>query len=79
FVDRDMAVRYMPGAGIGHSGLPQSNVGTMESMIVDEVEPEINTTDESAEGFYGSDMERYDSDDSSDATVDSVCEEDQDL
>ncbi|KAG8717954.1 hypothetical protein FRC08_006296 [Ceratobasidium sp. 394] len=73
-----MAIRYMAGVGVGHPGSSQSSTGagTTEPMIIDEVEPEINTALKDTEEFYGSDMG---SGNSSDATLDSACEEDEDL
>ncbi|KAG9079805.1 hypothetical protein FRC06_007450, partial [Ceratobasidium sp. 370] len=81
FVDRDMAVRYMPGVGIGHLNVSQNtNPDVAETMFGDNDEPESDMphTNDIQEGLSGSDLEHNDSDDGSHVSYDSMSEEDQD-
>ncbi|KAG9121531.1 hypothetical protein FRC07_002470 [Ceratobasidium sp. 392] len=79
FVDRDMSIRYMPGIGIGHlSSMQHPRESAIEPMDVDEPELEIGPAREEMATTSGSDAEHDGSDNSSVASVDEFCEEDED-
>ncbi|QRV96107.1 hypothetical protein RhiJN_24125 [Ceratobasidium sp. AG-Ba] len=82
FVDRDMAVRYMPGVGIGHLNVTSnSEVYDAESMDIDELEPTSHEPHLNAgqDPTYDSANDEDDFETRSHASYDSICEEQYDL